>query len=99
NPQNDKQLYSAIYNSMLKAHEYGLKSFATTAVATGLYSFPIDIAADLFFKAALQFFADYPDTSIETIRFTNYDEDDRLNRSNDKNTVRDLYKGFKKVFK
>ena len=73
NPETIQKLYSAIYNSLLKADEYGAKSVSIPAVSTGIYGFPLDTGCELFFKAALQFYIDHPDTSIEHIRFTNID--------------------------
>jgi O-acetyl-ADP-ribose deacetylase (regulator of RNase III) len=73
-PQKDRELYSAVYNSLLKANEYGANSIAIPAISTGIFGFPKDVAARLFFKAALQFFVDKPTTSIEEVRFTNFDK-------------------------
>lgn len=85
--KNREELYSAIYNSMMKASEYKMKSLATVAISTGIFNFPKDIASELYFKAALQFFHDHPETSIEVIRFTNSNED----------TVKPVYDGFNRA--
>lgn len=72
-PQKDLELYSATYNSLLKASEYGATSVSLPAISTGIFGFPIDVAAKLFFKAALEFFHNNSTTSIEAIRLTNLD--------------------------
>lgn len=90
-PSNDTtnlQLYSAIYNSLLKAAEYGAKSVSIPAVSTGIFGFPKDVATRLFFKAALEYFKDHPNTTIEAVRFTNFD----------KNTVEPIAQGFLATF-
>jgi O-acetyl-ADP-ribose deacetylase (regulator of RNase III) len=68
-------LYSAIYNSLLKASEYKAKSISIPAVSTGIFGYPKGIASELFFKAALQFFVDHQNSTIEHVRFTNFDQD------------------------
>ncbi len=71
--QKEIELYSAIYNSLLKAQEYGAKTIAFPAVSTGIFGFPMDIGARLYFTAALQFFTNNPQSSLENIRFVHLD--------------------------
>lgn len=73
--KTDLELYSAIYNSLLKANEYGAENIAFPAVSTGIYGFPLERAAELYFSAAIQFFADNPDSSIKNVRFVHLDVD------------------------
>ncbi|HXW53857.1 MAG TPA: macro domain-containing protein [Myxococcota bacterium] len=74
------ELYSAYYNSLLKASQYDSKSVSSPSISTGIYGFPHDIARELAFKAALQFFADNPNTSIEHVNFTNNDLSPTVNK-------------------
>ncbi len=87
-PQKELELFSAVYNSMKKASEFGVSSIAATAISTGIFNFPKDIASRLFIKAALAFFAQNPGSSIETIYFTNFDSP----------TANAVLKGFNEVF-
>lgn len=73
NKQSDLELYSAVYNSLVKANEYDAKSVSIPAISTGIYGFPLERASELFFKAIFQFFYDEPQTSINNVRLTNND--------------------------
>lgn len=91
--KNDELLlYSAIYNSLIKASEYKAKSISFPAVSTGIFGFPLEKAAPLYFKAALEFFKEHPETSIENIRFINFDN------YKDKPTVQRIAESFVKIF-
>jgi O-acetyl-ADP-ribose deacetylase (regulator of RNase III) len=97
NPPTEQQkleLYSAVYSSLLKASEYGAKSISIPAISGGIFDFDLTIASELYFKAVFQFFADHPDTSIEHVRFTNFDNDD----SQGKPTVQRVAEAFVKLF-
>lgn len=74
-PAKDLELYSAVYNSLLKASEYGAKSISIPTISTGIYAFPLERAAELYFGAALQFFVDNPKTSINLVRFMDLAQD------------------------
>ncbi len=67
-PEQDLELYSAVYNSLLKASEYGAKSLSMPTISSGIFRFPLPRASELYFGAALQFFADHPESSIEHVR-------------------------------
>lgn len=74
NTHKEHQNYSAFYNSMKKASEYSMAVVSFPSLGTGIFGFPINVATELFFRAALQFFKDYPASSIKEIRITNFDE-------------------------
>lgn len=67
-PAKDLELYSAVYNSLLKAQEFGAQSISIPTISTGIYGFPLARAAELYFGAILKFFYDHPKTSIDTVR-------------------------------
>ncbi len=67
--EKDLELCSAVLNSLSKASEYGAKSVSIPTISTGIYGFPLPRAIDLYYGAALQFFAHHPTTSIEHVRF------------------------------
>ena len=54
-------LYSCYYTSLKVAKENGLKSVAFPSVSTGVYSYPIEKAADIAVKAVFDFVGEYPD--------------------------------------
>jgi O-acetyl-ADP-ribose deacetylase (regulator of RNase III) len=72
--QKRLESYSAFYNSMLKASEYGAHTMAIPSLGTGIFGFPIEEATDMFFRAAMEFFNHHPKTSLDEIRITNFDE-------------------------
>ena len=86
--QEDLQLYSAIYNSLLKADEYKAKSVSIPPVSAGIFAFPIEKATAFYFRAIFQFFADHPNTSIINVRLI----------SNEKDKIVELNKQFDKLF-
>jgi len=69
----DKELASATYNSILLAHEKGLGSLAIPAISSGIFGFPKPWCASIMFKRAVTFFEKYPDSTLKVIRFTNFD--------------------------
>lgn len=70
----DELLHSAVWNSLLKAHEMGLSSIAMPAISSGIFGFPKDRCAAILVGAAADFCAQHPQSSLREIRFTNFDE-------------------------
>ena len=73
NHGEDKLLYRAVYNSLLKAHELGVESISMPAISTGIYGFPKERAVPIFARAIADFFREHGDSSIRIVRICNID--------------------------
>ncbi|PRP80189.1 Appr-1-p processing domain protein [Planoprotostelium fungivorum] len=67
-------LEKAVWNSIYKAHEMGLKSISIPAISSGIFGMPKELVANVMFRSALKFSKSYSDSSVEEIRFTNFDQ-------------------------
>lgn len=94
-PQQKIELYSAVYNSLVKATEYGAKSISIPAISGNIFGFDLTIGSDLYLDAVFTFFANQPDTSIEHVRLTNFDNEDAGGKTP---TVRRIAEAFLKLF-
>lgn len=70
----DNKLRSAVWNSLLKAHEEGFKSIAMPAISSGIFGFPKDSCAKVLIQTTLDFCTQYANSSLREIRFTLIDE-------------------------
>jgi len=82
------KLRSAIKKSLLKANELKYKSIAFPAIGTGIFNYPREHCAKSMFDTAIAFCAEFPQSSVREIRFTNFDD----------TTVDCFIKEFKKRF-
>lgn len=70
----DKKLRSAVWNSLLKAHEGRLSGIAMPAISSGIFGFPKDRCARILLQTALDFCAQHPDSTLREIRLTLLDD-------------------------
>ncbi|KAA0257976.1 macro domain-containing protein [Deferribacter autotrophicus] len=54
-PEPEKNLYNAVYNSLKKGEEKGISSIALPAISTGIFGYPLDEAAEIILKAVKDF--------------------------------------------
>jgi putative ATPase len=66
-------LMTAVKNSLLLASEKGLYSIALPAISSGIFGFPKDRCASIMFDTVLDFFGEYPTSSLKLVRLTNLD--------------------------
>lgn len=66
----------ATRNTLLRAHELGLGSVGFPALATGVAAFPVDECAQAMISAARDFAAAHPQTTIATVAFVLFSEND-----------------------
>ena len=66
-----EKLRNATLNSLQRAEEKGLTSIAFPAVSTGIFGFPVELAAETLLKAAIQYLS--RKTGIKTVTFTLFD--------------------------
>lgn len=69
----EDNLRAAALNSLTAAHELGLTSLSMPAISSGLFGFPKSLCAEILVDAAVDWFAQHPDTTLRELRFTNID--------------------------
>ena len=70
----DEKLIQAITGSLLLADRLGCVSLAMPPISTGIFGFPKERAARLFFEAIEAFFASHPGSKLIQVRLTIIDE-------------------------
>ncbi len=70
----EKKLSSAIRSALDLASEKGVKSISFPAISSGIFGFPKDLCAKVFFDTLVDYFSK-KSTSIELVRLTNIDEE------------------------
>ncbi len=71
----DKKLYNAFYNSLAKADDLGVKSISFPAVSSGIYGFPKERCAKIFFETIEHYFKEN-ESDLELIRMCLYSKSD-----------------------
>ncbi len=64
----DARLYAAIDGSLRRAEDLGLKSIALPAISTGIFGFPRERAAPIFFDAVRAYFDGHPSSQLSLVR-------------------------------
>jgi putative ATPase len=70
----DEKLRSAITKSLELCEKHSLKSCSFPAISSGIYGFPKERCAKIFFEVLRRFFNEKPDSKIELVRLCNIDE-------------------------
>ncbi len=71
----ETKLVNAIRGSLCLADRLGLHSIAFPAISTGIYRFPVPLAAQVILAAIAGYLADNPTSRLELIRMVLYDRD------------------------
>ncbi len=71
----EEKLSSAFYNSLVKADELDIKSIAFPAISSGIYGFPKDKCASIFFKT-IKLYLEEEKTDLKLIRMCLYSKED-----------------------
>ncbi len=70
----EKLLYSAYYNSLMLAKEYGIKTIAFPSISTGAYGYPVEDAMKIAIKGVIDFIeVEKIDLDITFVLFNNQD--------------------------
>lgn len=79
--KEEELLASCYFNTMKLALEYGIRTIAFPSISTGVYSFPVELAAKIAVKTVSRFMNENPDSFdlIEWVLFD--DETDRIYES------------------
>jgi O-acetyl-ADP-ribose deacetylase (regulator of RNase III) len=70
----DAKLAAAITGSLALADQLGLSSIAFPAISTGIFGFPKERAANVIFSAIDRYFSQQPDSSLQLVRLTLFDQ-------------------------
>jgi O-acetyl-ADP-ribose deacetylase (regulator of RNase III) len=67
------ELLAGAYRYSLElAEEHEIASIAFPAISTGVYGYPMDEAADLSLRTAIDYLHSHPETSLKLVRFVLY---------------------------
>lgn len=72
--QEDEKLAAAVTGSLRLAGRLGLASIALPAISTGIFGFPKERAAALILPTVRAFLEEHPQSSLEQVRLTLYDQ-------------------------
>ena len=67
-------LASCYFNAKKLAHEHGIRSIAFPSISTGVYSFPVELAARIAVKTVSRYLNDNPD-SFELVEWVLFDDE------------------------
>ena len=70
----DEKLRSAITSSLELCEKHDIKSCSFPAISSGIYGFPKERCAKLFFEVLSRYFNEKADSIIELVRLCNIDE-------------------------
>ncbi len=69
-----RKLSSAISSALSIACNKNLSSIAFPAISSGIFGFPKELCAKVFFDTIFEYFESHPDCSLKLIRLTNIDK-------------------------
>ena len=68
------KLAAAVRGSLICAEELNLTSIALPAISTGIFGFPKELAACIFFETIAEYYQGHPQSSLRLVRLTLYDQ-------------------------
>lgn len=69
----DRKLAEAILGSLKLGDQLQIKSIAFPAISTGIFRFPKERAANIFFQQIMEYYEEFPMTNLEQVRLVLYD--------------------------
>ncbi|MEN3007445.1 macro domain-containing protein [Pseudothermotoga sp.] len=70
-----EKLYRTVQNILKKAEQTSVTSISIPAISSGIFGFPKDQCAEVFFKALTDFLTERQNTCLKLIRLCNIDEE------------------------
>jgi len=64
----ENNLVKALRSAFMRAHEQGWSSLSFPGISSGIFAVPHQICARAYGRAVKEFFAEYPESSLKTIR-------------------------------
>ncbi len=71
--REEEKLARCVLGSLQLAERLGLKSMAFPAISTGIFRFPVDLAAKIMLSTIEAYLSDNPDSSLVLVRIVLYD--------------------------
>jgi O-acetyl-ADP-ribose deacetylase (regulator of RNase III) len=71
----DRKLAEAIWGSLRLGDQLQIKSIAFPAISTGIFRFPKERAANIFFRQIMEYFEKFLLTNLEQVRLTLFDRE------------------------
>ncbi len=65
----DADLHAAFRNALAEADWQGLESIVLPSISTGVYAFPLERAAPIALRSAIEFLRAHPETSLRRVTF------------------------------
>jgi O-acetyl-ADP-ribose deacetylase (regulator of RNase III) len=72
--QETNKLHDVVNGALALADQLALTSIAVPAISTGIFGFPLELAAQVILKSINTYFRAYPDSSIELVRMVLFDQ-------------------------
>jgi len=73
--EEDRKFEEAVRGSLRRAEQLDLRTLAFPAISTGIFGFPKDRAARVFFNTFQEYFAENPHSPLERVRLTLWDDE------------------------
>ncbi len=73
----ENKLSAAIKGSLELAYNLKLESIAFPAISTGVFGFPVDLAADIFMRVITDYFTEQPGSPLQNVKIVLYDNTTR----------------------
>lgn len=71
--KEELKLYNSVLNSLKKATELECKSISIPAISSGIFGYPKEECAKIFYRAIKDYIRSYGDSQLELIRLCNFD--------------------------
>jgi hypothetical protein len=71
--REEEKLYNAVFNSLVKATELGCKTISIPAISSGIFGYPKEECAVVFFRAIKDYIRQFGDQKLQLIRLCNFD--------------------------
>ena len=68
------KLAAAVHGSLERAEELNLNSIALPAISTGIFGFPGELAARIFFETIAKYYQEHPQSILRQVRLTLFDQ-------------------------
>jgi len=70
----DEKLRSAVYNSLKKAQELGLRSISLPAISSGIFGFPKERCVRIIVETIIEFFKENKESTFRVVNCCNVDD-------------------------